>query len=423
MRTRNYSSVPLQLFLFLLITNASSAQNFIYPSVKPKSVSFTGGNLSIQKDDGTGSYTSPQWSSQSSLQSPVAYVSGVAPKVTATFTFECSTATAPTFVYIRGKASDSIDFPSAKVNLTAASGNTYTLNYPETAGSHIFKAEVVRYFKPFVIKWEVSFDNEIHWNTVGETKNTLYVTYKTPQAETTQFKWFHTVFDLSCRNAKQLSAEKPIIAGIWNEFTDQVILNYNDDSLFYYKKIDITNQTLALLLKYKDAQCYTFAQLFLAAIKIQGIIRTNNYVYIAGKSKTVCGAALDRMLVKNWTFGNPTGSNTCAAFPYKMVYDLSALKASHTAYKFISTDIKDQIGTPGSCTKNPASFFANHQIALIDGVYYDASYGLAFPNLAELKEKEIAAWGIGTYQGTNQVTCYFTNDLSATDVGESITTY
>jgi hypothetical protein len=413
----------LSFLLILLIANMLDAQNFTYSSIKIENVSFTGASLTIQRDDGTGNYYTPQWTSQASVQSPVAYVSGEAPKVKASFTFKCDNSTAPTSVYIRGKASDSIDFPSAKVDLVASTDNAYTLKYPETAGSHVFKLEIVRYFNPFIINWEVSFDNGANWNTIGVTKNTLYVTYKTPQAETTQFKWFHTVFDLSCRNAKQLNTEKTIIAGIWNEFTDQVVLNYNGDSLFYYKKLNTTNQTLALLLKNKDAQCYTFAQLFLGAIKIQGIVRTNNYVYIAGKSKSACGGNLDRMLVNKWNFGTPTGGGACAAFPYKMVYSLSALKASGTAYKFISTDIKDEAGTPGSCTKNPASFFANHQIALVDGVYYDASYGLSFPNLTELRDKEIAAWGIGTYQGTDQVTCYFTNDLTKTVMGESITTY
>lgn len=409
------------VFVFCLVmTNLLFSQNFVYNDIKIKTVSFTKGNLTIQKDDGTGSYSSPQWTSQSNEQNPVAYISGVAPSITANFTFQCSNGV-PASIYIRANASDSIDFPAAKVSLTSGSGNVYTFVYPETTGSHIFKAGVVRYFKPFIINWEISFNGN-NWAAIGSTKNTLYVTYKTPQAETSQFKWFHTVFDLSCRNAIDSTTEKSIISGIWNEFTDQVILNYNGDSLFYYKKIDVTYQTLALLLKYRDAQCYTFAQLFLAAIKIQGIIRTNNYVYIAGKSKTVCGAAVDRFLVKNWIFGNPTGTSSCAAFPYKMVYNLNDLKANHTTYTFISTDIKDQAGSPGSCTKNPASFFANHQIAFIDGVYYDASYGQAFKSLLELKEKEIEAWGIASYNG-NQVTCFFTNNVSATELGESITTY
>lgn len=413
----------LSFLVISLIANILVAQNFTYPSIKIEDVSFTGKNLTIQKDDGTGSYITPQWTSKATIQSPVAYVSGIAPKVKASFTFKCDNSTPPTSVYIRGKASDSIDFPSTKVDLVTSSGNAYTFKYPETEGSHVFKTEVVRYFNPFIIKWEVSFDNGTNWNTIGETENTLYVTFKTPQAETNLFKWFHTVFDLSCRNAKQMNTEKTIIAGIWNEFTDQVVLNYNGDSLFYYKKINTTNQTLALLLKYKDAQCYTFAQLFLGAIKIQGIVRTNNYVYIAGKSKSACGGNIDRMLVNKWRFGTPSGGGACSAFPYKTVYNLSNLKTSGIAYKFISTDIKDEEGTLGSCTKNPASFFGNHQIALVDGVYYDASYGLSFPNLTELRDKEIAAWGIGTYQGLDQVTAYFTNDLTKTEMGESITTY
>jgi hypothetical protein len=391
------------LLCALVCAHFSFAQNFQYANVKVVSVSFTGNNLNIKKDDGSGSYTKPQWTAAAIDKSPVAYASGEAPKVSASFTFQCSNA--PAFVYLRGEASDSMLFPSQKVTLTNSSTNLYKLEYQESTGSHIFTQGIVRFFKPFVINWEISFDNGVNWRTIGETKNTLYVTYKTPQTEAGEFGWFHTVYDLSCRNAQHQSTEKEIIAGIWTEFTDQIVLNYKDDSLFYYKNLSTPNVTLATLLKYRDAECYTFAQLFLAAIKIQGIVRTNNYVYLEPKATNVCnGKSVDRFLVKNWSFVTATSNPPCSAFPYG------------------TSGIKKLPGIPGSCTKSPASHFGNHQIAKIDGVYYDPSYGATFSNLSELKTKSLSAWGLMVFANST-VNLYFTKDLSVCEMGETISTY
>lgn len=391
---------PYLLIYYLLFTSVLFAQNFHYPDAKIVSVSFTGNALTIKKDDGTGSYSKPQWTAATAVKSPVAYVSGTAPSVSASFTFQCTNA--PAFVHIKGEASDSITFPAQKVVLSSTSTGNYKLEYPETSGSHVFKKEVVRFFKPFIINWQISFDNGTSWRTIGETQNTLYVTYKTPQAEGGDFAWFHTVYDLSCRNATDKSNEKDIIAGIWTEFTDQIVLNYNNDSLFYYKNLSTPYVTLAQLLKFRDAECYTFAQLFLASIKIQGIVRTNNYIYIEAKGNA-CGYAVDRFLVKNWSF-NTTSTAPCSSFNYK------------------NTGTKKLPGIPGSCTKTPASHFANHQIAKIDGVYYDPSYGTTASTLNELKMNGICAWGIMVF-ANSAVNLYFTKDLAAYNFAEVVTTY
>ena len=389
---------PCFIVFLILISHIIFAQNFQYPNVKITSVSFGGTNLNIKKDDGSGSYTKPQWSP--AAKNPVAYVSGTAPSVSASFTFQC--ANAPAFVHLKGEASDSITFPSQKAILSNTGSGTYKLDYPETAGSHVFKKEVVRFFKPFTINWQISFDNGNSWRNIEETQNTLYVTYKTPQAEAGEFGWFHTVYDLSCRNAQTKTTEQDIIAGVWNEFTDQIVLNYNNDSLFYYKNLSTPYVTLATLLKYRDAECYTFAQLFLASLKIQGIVRTNNYIYIEAKGNA-CGYAVDRFLVKNWAF-NTTSSAPCSSFSYK------------------STGIKKQPGIPGSCTITPASHFGNHQIAKIDGVYYDPSYGSSSASLNELKLKSICAWGMMVF-ANSAVNLYFTKDIAAYNFNEVVTTY
>ena len=384
------------LLYFILFSPFVFAQNFEYAAIKITSVSFAGSSLKIKKDDGSGSYTTPNWTAALPNKSPVAYVSGNAPSVSASFTFEC--ANAPGTINIRGEASDSITFPSQKIILKSSSGNAYKFDYLETVGSHVFKPEEVRFFKPFVINWQVSFDNGATWRNIGETKTTLYVLYKAPQAEVGEFQWFHTVYDLSCRNAQYKANEKDVIAGIWTEFLDHIVLNYNDDSLFYYKTKAPQYVSLAQLLKYRDAQCYTFAQLFLAAIKIQGIVRTNNYIQL-WPNGSACGIKINGFLVKNFGFIQKLSNPPCPDFPYGV------------------SGIKKLPGLPGPCTTKPTANFSDHQITKIDGVYYDPCYGTTATSLKELRDNGLDGWTMlnGAW--------YYSSDVSLAVFKEVITTY
>ncbi|MGZ4053924.1 MAG: hypothetical protein ACXVPU_03845 [Bacteroidia bacterium] len=408
--------------VLILISFDSFAQDFTYSNISIVSATFSGGNLNIRKDDGTGSYTAPQWLASSTTQSPVAYVSGNAPTVAGAFTITC--ANVPDSIFVRGSASDAINFPATKVVVAPSGTSTHNFSYPATPGSHIFTSSIVRFFKPFTINWEVSFDNGITWKAIGATSNTLYVTRSAPQAEGTDYKWYHTVFDLSCRNAQYQTLDTAIISHVWNEFLDHIVLNYNDDSLFYYKTMNSPNVTLGNLLKYRDAECYTFAQLFLSSIKIQGVVRTNDYVYITPINNLVCGHAVNRFIVKNWNFGTPSASATCATFPYKNVYNTATglLPPPYTAYVFTTADVTDQVGIPGVCNVRPSSYFNNHQIVKLDGVYYDACYGATFPSLGAIKTAAFSGWSYRYTVGAN-TEAYFTNDLSQSDLSETITTF
>jgi hypothetical protein len=403
----------------LLVPFHSFSQDFTYSNVSIVSVTFSGGNLNIRKDDGTGIYSSPQWLATSTIKNPVAYISGVAPKAAAVLTIDC--ANVPDSVFIRGIGSDAIDFAAQQVAVASSFTSVHNINYPATTGSHIFTASTVRFFKPFTINWEISFDNGITWKPVGASNNTLYVTRSAPQAEVGEYKWYHTVFDLSCRNAQTKSLDTAIISSVWNEFVDHIVLNFNNDSLFYYKIMNSPNVTLSSLLKFRDAECYTFAQLFLASIKIQGVVRTSNYVYITPINNLVCGRTVNRFIVKDWAFGTPSAAGTCAAFPYMNTYT-TLLPSPYTAYSFVTADVTDQAGLPGSCTVNPSSYFNNHQIALIGGVYYDACYGVTFSSLSAIKTAAFSGWSY-RYTVGSTTNAFFTNDMSQSDLAETISTF
>ena len=406
----------------LFCSQDTVAQDFSYSNIDLVSVTFSGGNLNIRKDNGGTVYTAPQYLTSASTQNPVAYISGNAPRAAAAFTIDCPTV--PDSVTVRGIGSDSIIFSAIKIIVNPAAGSIHTFNYPATTGSHVFTASIVRFFKPYTINWEISFNNGTTWKQIGASNNTLYVTRSAPQAEGTNYKWYHTVFDLSCRNAQYKSLDTAIISKVWSEFTDHIVLNYNNDSLFYYKIMNSPNVTLGSLLQFRDAECYTFAQLFLASIKIQGVVRTNNYVYITPINNTVCGYTVNRFIVKNWNFGTPSAAATCPSFPYKNTYNSTtgSIPAPYDQYVFITADVTDQSGIPGSCNIRPASYFNNHQIAKIDGVYYDACYGTTFPTLVSIKTAAFSGWSF-RYTTSGTTNCFFTNDMSQSNLSESISTF
>ncbi|HSH66862.1 MAG TPA: hypothetical protein VLB84_13980, partial [Bacteroidia bacterium] len=99
------------------------------------------------------------------------------------------------------------------------------------------------------------------------------------------------------------------------------------------------------------------------------------------------------------------------------------IPSPYTSYGFIKADVTDAMGIPGSCTKNPSSFFNNHQIAKIDGVYYDACYGVTFNNISDIKTQAFSGWSYRYTDSNNLVHALITNDVSLADLDESIYTF
>lgn len=402
----------------LVFSNSGVAQDFSYASISAQSATFTGGNLPIRRDEGGSFYGPPHWDVDNVDQVPVAYKSGDAPRVNATFKMECENV--PDSIWMRGVGPEGMTF-APRIIAVEPEGDAYSIYYPSTTSDLAFESDIARFFKPFNIGWDVSFDGGLTWRAADTTRNTLYVTRSAPQPEAGHFKWYHSVYDISCRNANMQSTDTDIIAAVWSEFTDQSVLNYADDSLHYYSPKNTVNTNLGSLLNYRNAQCYTFAQLFLSIIKIQGVVRTNNYVYITPVYSTACGGnSVNRFLVKNWEFGDATGDG-CTDYPYENTYT-TLLPAPYTTYTFLTADVTDQSGLAGQCSPNPSSYFNNHQIALIDGVYYDACYGVTFASLADIPFEAFDGWGYRYILG-GVTYARFTNDMNATELSESITTF
>jgi hypothetical protein len=303
-------------FVFILclcsILYKVSAQDFQY-NFHATEVRFSGtGYISIRHDSLATVYSTAHWRN-TGLREPAGWASGSTMMATANFEFVCTKA--PDSISVRGLGNDTINFPARTIKLNSGTG-AYTCTYPIVPATKQFPSGVVNYYAPFNIYWEISFDKGVTWYRADTTDHKVYVTKSTPMIETTNFKYFHTVLELSCKNAKGQTTDTGIISKCWNEFTDQIVLNHNGDSLQYYKTFNTSNTNLPSLLKNRNAQCYTFAQLFAALIKVQGINKTNNYVYITPKAVTSpCGGTINRFLVKNWKFGVKSDSTACPSFP------------------------------------------------------------------------------------------------------------
>ena len=99
------------------------------------------------------------------------------------------------------------------------------------------------------------------------------------------------------------------------------------------------------------------------------------------------------------------------------------MPSPYKAYKFIKADVKDGIGIPGSCNKNPSSFFNNHQISKIDGVYYDACYGATFNKVTDIKNEAFSGWSYRYTDNNGVVHAFFTKNMSLANLDVSVSTF
>ena len=377
------------ILILLVFPFITKAQNFVY-DVQLKEVSFAGsGYLSIKQDDGSGAYSAVHWNN-TGTKKPVAYKSGFKPNVTARIVFTCSSA--PSEILVKAIAFDTFTFAQQNCALTA-SGGTYTATYTATDCDLAFRANKVDYFQSFDIDWLVSFDGGTTWRNAGMSSNPLYVSWHAPVNENAWmgYEWFETLFFLSCKNAAGQTDEDSIIARVWDEFIDNEVSRVDGTPLAYYKHIIEANYQTSQLLADAEGQCYCFARLFMDLLKIQGISRTNNYLNIAADGTPSSCGSITRFLVKDWAFHTPMDSMGCTDLPWRDVSGTD-LYTGDTSYLFDYTEVTDELGVKGQHAQNPSSLFNNHQIILIDGVYYDPSYGLKYNTIDEIRTVALSGW-------------------------------
>ena len=375
-------SIAVVCILFLLCTSLSvSSQNFNY-SASLETVSYSSAHMISMLYDGTDDTipTSNQWNADGNVY-PMAIRSGSQLSASATIQFNCLHI--PEYIFIKGNADDAIIFPPKKCMLV--SGTTGLYMYPKTLGAGIIQDTTVRFLEDYTSTWEVSIDSA-NWTSAGNASNLLMVTLNTPITIGTGYYYDHelyySLFYIGCKNADGANTNEEMIAAIWEDFTDLVVLKPDGDPLLYYGPVGLCTD-LGTFLTTGNGYCTIFANFFLSLLKVQGFTEANNSITFWVSQTTDCGT-MNMFLVKNWNFNTP--QNLCDDLPY----------ISTPFYYYDADDATDLLGVAGQSNANPPGWFGSHSIIEVNGVIYDPSYGVTYSNIDALEDEVMD--GFGYYQ-------------------------
>ena len=371
--TANWSLVPYVLTLST-VSFGNGSDGFHLMSADPTA-------------SGVTNYTAPQWNPDAHKAYPVLYVSGSTPTVAATFQL-------PTPVeQLQPVQAEGIGIDGFKVSPTklTQSGDQLSLSNLEMSQSFASK---VQYFQDFTIDWKLSYDGGKDWIDVGTSDNPFYVTAAAPKPDPITGGLYLTVVNSEVTHTQGLTSgdTSAIVNQTWSLFTGLNVTNYAGQPLHYYQNPNTQNTTVAQLLATGDGQCSTWTGLFLDMLLVNGVNPPDDYV-------TVTPAAgppfVDDkgFLVKNWVFvGSGTSGN--ALYPYvntATIDEVQPAKAGNLA---------------GQNNPQPIATFNNHQVAFINGTYYDPSYGVTYNSLLQMEQNTISGfWFNGLYNG--QKATYF----------------
>ncbi len=368
-------------------------------SVSALEVNFSGEhNHTIVKDDGEVEYTAPHWRDNSipldgdaddiptDIKHPICYESGKSLVVSAKF--KVHELTVPFTARVRAACSDGIHLPikTAVYNLA-----TQTIDLSNVVSTPLASSKV-NYYNPFEIQWEISFDGGSTWCSAGVTKNPLYVTLGKPiqpytpptiPGETAfeEVKLFHTLVHHGCTNAKDVTSLTQVLNNVWQDFTDREVRRVDGTQMTYYANYQCTSTTTNTILETGDGQCGSWSRLFLDILKAQGIDYQNEYIIIGVDPNVTNGSRI--LFIKEWIFNANGGTSGDSNLPFLNTFLGGDPPISNNTYNWTYAEVNDMEGESGQGTPNPASIFGNHQIVLINGTYYDPSYGQNYSSLLD----------------------------------------
>ena len=395
--------------LYLLLLSVLNAQNnnFQYhPTLV--SVSFSGtpplpsGKLvdyiPIRYDNNTGEFTAPQYIQQSQTKSPVAYVSGTKPKVSAKFKFICTNPNPPAKIWIRG-THEKLDANDVKFSFEAKEVPFVIgadIEYPSTLSDKAFTANRVNFYDyDFNIKWEYSLSSAGPWKPAGESVNPVYVTYKAPKPKNPSegYDYFQTLLHHGCKYGEGSPTHASLYIKVRNYYSLKQVQRGDGFVLKYYDTWDCGNLTTQQLLATGNGQCGAWAHMFIDVFKIQGYQSTENYCTI----KPATGAGF---YVKTWKFSSLPGASGNVKYPYLNQshfpetgqYPDPILFPQGYNWQFgfspetpqVRDDVTGASPLGGQNNAHPKSRFSNHQFVRMFTQYYDPSYGVTYSNTAAM---------------------------------------
>lgn len=258
--------------------------------------------------------------------------------------------------------------------------------------------DMIKFFNPLVIQWQVSFDDGQTFKDAGKTDNRFYVTLEKPAASA---KLFETVLDIGCRNADGKMSDDEAVTALWADFqgpipgvkrkamdghnqADGTEMNYwaenTPANAGLLDKIGSKCQEMTSMINPKpgDAElngigtCRAWANLLVSVLRGQGI-NDGDIVQV----RSTVGDRLG-LIVKKWTFAS---SGTVPA----------SCGGSYT--HFLATEVTDNSGVAGQGVMDPTSLFDLHYIVKRAGKFYDPSYGTGpFSSQSEWEDQSLAGF-------------------------------
>jgi len=250
---------------------------------------------------------------------------------------------------------------------------------------------------PFQLDWQVSFDSGSTWQSVGNTKHTVYVTAANPYGILRQ----ETLFYHGCKYADGVDNTLTMISAIWQPFSSTVrnVKRVDGTQLTYYNSYIVNSFYTYTLLAQGDGRCGAWARFFLDVLHAQGYHQNYSLATIVPSATGVDHG----FIVKNWTFSG-SGTNGSGTHPY--INRVSGIVHPRpyfgtNGYIWVGTpEVTYTSGTPGQGNGKPAALFFNHALVVLNGVFYDPSYGVTYPNLQGFNNaldgfyQEQAAWPV-----------------------------
>jgi hypothetical protein len=400
-----------------------------------KEVHFAGlKNRKLRRDTDSMPFSAPHWQDNSSppdgdaddpndRRYPTAFIRDSEMEAKAIFLMNPAVTLGPE-VRVQGDGPGAFDF-SGIAMLSASSLKTEFIHAAEPFEN------AVDFFDPFEISWTVSLDGGHSWCHVATSSNPIYVILDEPELPTHQ-RW-HTLFRNSARDAEGATTQDEVLAGVWSDFTDRVVMRADPDpashpvQLTYYDSWNCGNFTTGSLLATGDGQCGAWARFFVDLLRAHGIDHPNEMIKLEYDNPAY-PPPLAGLLVRDWSFAPGGGISGDLDLPYLNIPPvLVADVIQNNTYVWRFAEVNDAPGVPGQGTVNPASFFENHQLVRINGVYYDPSYGGSYGSLVELEGSAVAGYIVRIQPpdvvsvNELQVSLDLDGDGQITDVTEDIT--
>jgi hypothetical protein len=144
-------------------------------------------------------------------------------------------------------------------------------------------------------------------------------------------------------------------------------------------------------------------------LRAHGINHADEFVTIRYSNPDFPNPADRGFLVREWNFAPGGGISGHATLTYLNLPPTGADWPGivNGTYVWRFPEVTDAPGLPGQGTVDPASFFGNHQVVKINGVYYDPSYGTTYNSLAEIDDQAVS----GHFGKSTQLNPWPVNEL------------